>query len=191
MTAKERSAREGRLERTEDGRWRLRFERVLPHEPARVWAALTEEAHLAAWFPTTIEGELRVGSPLTFRFRGDEAPPTTGEVLACEAGRVLEFTWGESEEDIDEQERTRFELHPEGAGCRLLLLTTYDRVGKSARDATGWHVCLDYLAAHLAGDPPPAATSSYGAVNRRYREAFGPEASTIGPPRAFTEGESD
>lgn len=32
----------------------------------QVWRALTEERHLAAWSPTTIEGELKPGAPLRF-----------------------------------------------------------------------------------------------------------------------------
>jgi uncharacterized protein YndB with AHSA1/START domain len=31
----------------------VRFTRLLPHPPEKVWRALTEAGHLAAWFPTT------------------------------------------------------------------------------------------------------------------------------------------
>ena len=34
----------------------LRYERRLAHPRERVWRAITEDADLAAWFPTTIEG---------------------------------------------------------------------------------------------------------------------------------------
>jgi uncharacterized protein YndB with AHSA1/START domain len=185
--AADRDARDGKLEQA-DGRWRLRFERVLPHPPEKVWRALTEEAHLAAWFPTTIEGELRPGAPLEFRFREGEYPASTGEVIECIAPRVLEFTWGYSEEDIDTPERSRFELTPEGDGCRLTFTTTYDRVGKSARDAAGWHVCFDLLEEHLAGEPAsPHSPERWKPLNRHYIERFGPDAGTIGPPESFTE----
>ncbi|HKC74762.1 MAG TPA: SRPBCC domain-containing protein [Chloroflexota bacterium] len=46
---------QGQLEHI-DGRWQLRFTRKLAHPPEKVWRALTEPAHLAAWFPTDIEG---------------------------------------------------------------------------------------------------------------------------------------
>jgi Activator of Hsp90 ATPase homolog 1-like protein len=39
----------------------LRFVRYLPHPPAKVWRALTEPEHLAAWFPTTIDGHAARG----------------------------------------------------------------------------------------------------------------------------------
>jgi uncharacterized protein YndB with AHSA1/START domain len=187
MTEPSRDAGEGTLERAE-GRWRLRFVRVLAHPPEKVWRALTEERHLEAWFPTTIEGELRAGAPLQFRFRDGDLPPTTGEVIECDPPRVLEFTWGFSEEDVDQPERTRFELAPEGAGCRLTLATTYDRVGKSARDAAGWHVCLDVLEEHLAGEASAEESPErWKPLHRRYVARFGPEAATIGPPESMPE----
>ena len=52
----------------------LRYRRVLPQRPETVWRALTEDAHLAGWFPTTIEGERSPGAPLRFSFRNGEAP---------------------------------------------------------------------------------------------------------------------
>ena len=187
MTEKIRDAREGTLDRA-DGRWRLRFVRVLRHPPEKVWRALTQEQHLAAWFPTTIEGEMRPGAPLRFRFRGTDLPPTTGELIEYEPPRVLEFTWGFSEEDVDRPERTRFELAPEGDGCRLTFSTTYDKVGKSARDAAGWHGCFDALEEHLAGEPPSAdAAGRWEPLNRLYTERFGPETATIGPPESMAE----
>ena len=181
-----RTPAEGRLEQSND-RWRLRFERTLPHSPAKVWRALTEEAHLAAWFPTTIEGELRVGGPLEFRFREGEYPATHGEVLECEVGRVLEFTWGFSEEDLTQPEQSRFELIPEGDGCRLVFTTTYDQVGKSARDAAGWHVCFDRLAAHLDGREYDISDDPWTPLNKFYADRYGPEAASIGPPESATE----
>lgn len=182
-----RSPREGVLEQVGD-RWMLRFERVLPHPPEKVWRALVEEEHLAVWFPTTIEGELRAGARLEFRFRGEEMPPSSGAMIECEAPRVLEFTWGFTEEDRDQPERSRFELTPEGSGCRLTLTTTYDRVGKSARDAAGWHVCFDLLEEHLAGRPPtPHSPERWKPLNRLYTGRFGPDAATIGPPESMPE----
>lgn len=187
MIETSRDEREGTLEQA-DGRWRLRFARVLPHPPEKIWRALTEESHLAAWFPTTIEGELRAGAPLRFRFRDSELPPTSGEMIACEPPRVLEFTWGFSDDDQDQPEQTRFELMPDGDGCRLTFMTTYDQVGKSARDAAGWHVCFDLLEEHLAGEPVTGGSPErWKPLNRRYAERFGPEAATIGPPESMSE----
>src|ERR1700737_5024670 len=58
----------GTLEQTDDGPSRLRFVRILPHPPERVWRAITEPDELIHWFPTTIEGERAAGAALRFSF---------------------------------------------------------------------------------------------------------------------------
>ena len=68
----------GTLERG-DGQVRLIFTRRLAHPPGKVWRALTEAEHLAAWFPTTVEGDLAAGATLRFAFR-DLALPTFGGI---------------------------------------------------------------------------------------------------------------
>jgi uncharacterized protein YndB with AHSA1/START domain len=78
----------GVLERG-DGEVTIRFARRLPHPPGKVWRALTEAGHLAAWFPTTVEGDLAVGAALEFSFREVAIPPMTGTMLAFDPPRVL------------------------------------------------------------------------------------------------------
>ena len=74
---------------------------------------------------------------------------------------------------------------------------TFPEHGKAARDAAGWHVCLERLALALdvAADlacmvtaPPTShrrAGRALAVVHRAYVERFGPEASAIGPPREW------
>lgn len=187
MKELERDPAEGTLEQV-GGRWRLRFVRELAHPPEKVWRALTQEEHLATWFPTTIEGDLRTGAPLTFRHRGQAMAPTTGEVIACDPPRLLEFTWGFSGDPADTPEQTRFEIAPHGNGAVLTLTTTYDAVGKSARDGAGWHDCLYLLERHLAGGAPAGdPVGRWKALNKRYAERFGAAAATIGPPDEMKE----
>jgi len=167
---------DGTLERTDAGP-RLRFERRLGHPPQRVWAAITEPEQLKAWFPDTIVvQEWRVGAPLRFEHAGLDLN-FDGEVLAVEEGRLLEFRWG--------TDRIRFEVEPDGDGTKLTLLDTIDELGKAARDAAGWHVCLDHLADHLDGGD---SACEWSEVHPRYVDAFGPEAATIGPPEGALDG---
>jgi uncharacterized protein YndB with AHSA1/START domain len=176
MTRNDTLADYGRLE-VQSGRAVVRFERSLAHPPEKVWRALTEDEHLAVWFPTTIEGERAAGAALTFRHRDIDLEPMTGELLAFEPPALLELTWGE---DV-----LRFELSPEGDGTALLLTATMGELGKAARDGTGWHLCLDNLARGLAGEQP--SPGDWRELNRGYMERFGPEASTLGPPEEWEE----
>jgi uncharacterized protein YndB with AHSA1/START domain len=166
---------DGQLERTNAGRVQLRFTRRFRHPPEKVWRALTEPEHLAAWFPARIEGERSAGAALRFVFPKGEGPTLDGEMLRYEPPTVLEFRWG--------QDELRFELQRDGEGSLLNFVETFDEFGRAARDAAGWHVCLDALAAHLDGQPP-AGQEAWPQVHQRYVERFGPEAATIGPPAA-------
>jgi uncharacterized protein YndB with AHSA1/START domain len=80
-----------------DGRLMIGFTRRLPHSPEKVWRALTEPDHLAAWFPTTIEGERAAGARLHFAFREMEAEPFDGEMLAQRPARRAEAIGIEAE----------------------------------------------------------------------------------------------
>jgi uncharacterized protein YndB with AHSA1/START domain len=158
-----------------DGRWQLRFTRRLPHPPQKVWRAVTEPEHLASWFPTEVRGDRRAGAPLTFVFPDAEGPTMTGEMITYQPPALLEFTWGE--------DRLRFELAPEGDGTVLTMFSTFDQLGRAARDGTGWHACLDLLEYDLAGQTPPWEPGSrWVELHPSYVEGFGPEAATIGPP---------
>jgi len=168
-------AADGRLEEHE-GRWRLRFERRLAHSPERVWRAITEPDDLRAWFPFDIDGERAAGAPLRFVFREGEAEPFEGRMVDFDAPRALELEWGGGE-------RLRLEVRPDGDGSVLTLVNTFDEHGKAARDGAGWHACLDALAEHLDGTPAPEPPADrWARLHETYRDRFGPEASTIGPP---------
>jgi uncharacterized protein YndB with AHSA1/START domain len=127
----------------------LTFERRLSHPVDRVWRAVTETDELPYWFPSrvVIDG-LRAGAEMTFEF--DDMPldaPTSmgGHVTDVDPPRLFAFTWGE--------DHLRFELEPadDGPGCTLSLTVQLGASDKAARDAAGWHVCLDRLE-HRLGD---------------------------------------
>jgi uncharacterized protein YndB with AHSA1/START domain len=153
----------------------LRFTRRLPQPPGEVWRALTEPEHQAAWFPTTVEGDLVPGSPLRFSFREMNLPAFDGALLACHPPKLLEFSWGD--------DRLRFELTAAGEGTVLSLSATFAEIGRAARDGAGWHICLDLLGYELAGEPAPWPQDvRWRLAHRAYVDAFGAAAATIGPP---------
>jgi uncharacterized protein YndB with AHSA1/START domain len=164
----------GTLEPAGD-RWRLRFTRTLRHDPETVWRAITDPDQLKAWFPLSVNGEWNVGAKLTFSEESADKPDFHGEVRTVVPPRLLEYTWG--------PDLLRFEIEPAPDGCTLTLLDTFDEQGKAARDAAGWHVCLDRLAATLDRDAPAADTGAeWQRVHPGYVDSFGPAAATIGPP---------
>ncbi len=100
-----------------------------------------------------------------FSFRESEGEPFDGQMLA---------------DDI-----LRFELEPDGPGC-IRLTVTFPEYGKSARDAAGWHVCLEQLTHVLDGTPPPwKPPDRWRVVHRGYVERLGPVASATGPPEEW------
>ena len=120
---------------------------------SRVWRAVTEPGHLEAWFPHADHRRLGGGRRrCTFSDPQGRGPDFTGEVLAYQPPSLLEFRWG--------PDLLRLEIAARGAGCTLTLLDTFGELGKAARDAAGWHVCLESLASHLdlAPGPPRAAS---------------------------------
>jgi hypothetical protein len=89
--------------------------------------------------------ELTAGAALSFEFEAMplDAPLTmTGRVTELDPPRVFGFYWGE--------DHLRFELEPVGdGGCELRLTVRLGTLDKAARDAAGWHVCLDRLESGL------------------------------------------
>jgi uncharacterized protein YndB with AHSA1/START domain len=165
----------GDLEQLDDGRWRLRFTRTLPHPPEKVWRAVTEPEHLAHWFPTTIEGERAAGARLRFAFPAGQLPAFEGEMTAYEPPSLMELRWG--------GDLLRLELRAVEQGTELTLLDTLEALGKAARDGTGWHTCLDALEAGLQdrGDAREKL-GRWAELHPHYVERFGPRAATIGVP---------
>jgi len=125
----------------------LTFERSLSHPVDRVWRALTDPADLEHWFPSKVlVEELLPGAEMTFEFEDMplDAPSTMGgRVTDFEPPRLFAFYWGE--------DHLRFELEPAGddSGCALRLMVALGTRDKAARDAAGWHVCLDRLVTRL------------------------------------------
>ena len=109
----------------------------------RVWRAITEPDELAEWFPSNVEVDLESGGRMHFEFPAGEMT-LDGEVTELDQPRVFAFLWGE--------DQLRFELEPDGDGCRLHLTVKLDARNKAARDAAGWHVCLDALERLLSGE---------------------------------------
>jgi uncharacterized protein YndB with AHSA1/START domain len=164
-----------------EGRAVLRFERMLPHPPERVWRALTDAGDLSRWHPTPPEFEPVTGGAVTFG--SDERSPEMpdGEVTEYDPPRVLGHTWGD--------DHLRWDIRPREDGSLLILTHTFDDRFKAARDAAGWHLCLDALSSLLDGaSTPPAGETAdelppgWPELNRAYEQRFGIPSDKATPP---------
>ena len=170
----------GTLTRQGD-RWTLTFTRRVAHPREKVWRAVTEPEHLAAWYPQEIVGERKAGAPL--RFVSSAGDGFDGQMLVFDPPEIMEFTWG--------ADRLRIELQADGAGTLLTLTDTFDDLGKAARDAAGWHECLDRMVSDLDGTPPRPWGERWREVHPRYVTHLGPDAATIGPPPGWDDATAE
>jgi uncharacterized protein YndB with AHSA1/START domain len=157
--------RDGELIELEGGKAAVRFERRLSHPPERVWRAITDPEELAAWFPDTIEGEFGPDAEIRFPKFVEMDLPSVGKVTEFDPPRLLVYTWGPS--------TLRFELEPDGDGCRLVFTDTVPRE-ETAKNAAGWEVCLGDLEAALAGEQTETVDPDrWSDLHERYAAEFG------------------
>jgi uncharacterized protein YndB with AHSA1/START domain len=130
----------------------------LPQPPETVWQALTEPAHVAAWWGDYVELDARPGGRLLERWADDDGTEkiTEGEVLAAVAPARLEMSW--ADRDWNDRTRVLIELEPAGEGTRLTLTHSgWDAFEPDRRRRliealeAGWECHLENLRAHLSG----------------------------------------
>ena len=169
-----------KLER-DGSRYILRVERRLDESPAKVWRALTTRDLLKRWFPCDVQGEWTVGAALRFEFPEGEAEGLSeeelrGEVLTVDEPRLLEFRWG--------TEVLRYELMPDGDGCRFRLSHSFEDPAWGARNAAGWEMCIENLDLIVEGvGVAKFVAEVWWTKYRHYKAVFEGEYGTqIGPP---------
>lgn len=142
-----------------DGRPAVRFERTYPHPIERVWAAVSDPAQLAHWFPASVALQPHAGGAIEFTDDPHTAP-STGTVLVIDPPRRLVYTWGGDE--------LHFTLEPVGAHrCSLVLINVLSDQQAAARNAAGWSVCLAELDKHLTGSETADGPHSHTALEWR------------------------
>jgi len=135
----------GSVRELADGRVELRFERRFAHPRDKVWRALTEASQLRAWFVEILDydrSELTFAPGATLRFVAGALPAGEGKVLACEPPSLLEYTW--------DDEILRWELTPDGAGCRLVFTNVLPDRDTAVAVDEGWQTGLERLDGTLA-----------------------------------------
>jgi uncharacterized protein YndB with AHSA1/START domain len=139
---------EGTVERTDDGRYLISFERRLAHPIERVWDALTRPEELIAWWGDA-DVELAEGGRFDVRWLNTDDEGNAAEMHAkiakLEPQRLLVL-------DGDMHGRLRWELTPDGDGTLLSFRSTVELEPKFlTKVPAGWHFHLDALQRHLEG----------------------------------------
>jgi uncharacterized protein YndB with AHSA1/START domain len=139
---------DGTVERTDNGRYVISFERHLAHPVERVWKALTTPEELIAWWGDA-EVDLTEGGRFKLRWLNtDEA----GNSMVMQATIVKLVPERLLVLDGDVHGRLRWELTPEGDGTHLSFRsTTWLEPEFLTKVPAGWHFHLDALERHLEG----------------------------------------
>jgi uncharacterized protein YndB with AHSA1/START domain len=139
---------DGTLDRTDDGRYVVSFERQLAHPVKRVWDALTKPEELIGWW-----GDARVdlyeGGRFEVRWLNVDEEGRSAEMQATIARldpeRLLVL-------DGDIHGLLRWELTPDGDGTLLSFRSTVALQPEFlTKVPAGWHFHLDALESHLQG----------------------------------------
>jgi uncharacterized protein YndB with AHSA1/START domain len=148
-----------------DGQYEARLERVLEHDQARVWAMLTESAHLADWLaPGTIE--LRMGGAARLNFV-DSGTVIDSIVTAIDPPRLIEYSWSGPGEPL---RPVRWETEPVGGGTRLSLTMRMPDDEDVARNCAGWEAHLLMLIAAIEGVPIKFPFQRFQETRAAYRD---------------------
>ena len=147
-----------------DDRRSVRFVRLIPAAPERVWRALTDPSELATWLAPGVV-EPRAGGDVRIEFEGDDSL-TTGTVLVWDPYSTLEYTWNYVGED---RSVVRYELEPVDGGTELTLEHRLLQSGQAVGYGAGWHAHLDALAASVQGVGTDW-NADFEAALPRYRE---------------------
>lgn len=169
------------------GQKTITYTRTLNHPIGKVWRAITEEEHRAAWFPELTFSPV-IGGEAVVNFSGTECPPpesNPGDVYFC---KVTRFEPPNLFEYIGPGEHHRFELAEAGTGCVLTFLATLPDAEAFDDDAAtiqsrysvacGWHYKLDEMEWDMDGVPfedegyaGPIKTEYYFAYRKLDRKA--------------------
>lgn len=162
----------------------LRIERILPGPIERVWSYLTESDRRGAWLAAG-DMELEVGGRVELVFNNssltdnDDPPPAkyaqhacesrlTGRITACDAPRLLAYTWGDGKGEREPSE-VRFELSERGEDVHLVV--THRRLANRQgllSVAGGWHTHLGILADRINGRSSNGFWRTLGQVEAEY-----------------------
>ena len=161
----------GTVERTPEGGI-VRFDRSLPFPIHDVWAAITEPARIADWWPpfaADIAVDLREGGSITFEWPGTDFPTLQFTIVNLKAPRLLEHT------HTSPGSWMRWELESTDGATRLRATYFVPDLDMAVErgDIVGLHHGLDRLAPALTGHPVPWDNDAFLELRASYAQISG------------------
>ena len=156
----------------DDGRYDIVFERRIRKPIEKVWAALTVAERIADWFGI-VDLELRLGGRYHLSFEGEDYR-VEGVITELEPLRRFAHTWpdpGQGPPAI-----VRYELEPDGDGCRL----RFANEGVPAQwiqSVAGWHAFFEALPGAAEGIRTKWTMDHEREILEHYRHLLPPAAS--------------
>ncbi len=137
----------------------VRFERILPASPDKVWKYLTEPGFISQWLAQA-SLEPRIGGKINLNFDLDEMPERAqkghaieGVIGWYEEERGISYSWVDKANDVESI--VAFELTPHGDQTKLTIKHSRLPRNRMQDFMAGWHAHLDVLVARLSKIAPP------------------------------------
>lgn len=156
----------GRVRRTGET-YELVFERRLACPPEKVWAALTTPERLADWLAKA-EIDLRVGGRFELYWDTHDYR-MRGTITELDPPRRIAWTWPD---DQHPDSIVRWELEPDGDGCRLRLTQSNLNRPSLLSVVGGWHTHLEGLPSAVEGIDAPWRAEREREIVRLYEGAL-------------------
>jgi uncharacterized protein YndB with AHSA1/START domain len=154
----------GRVVDRGDGLFDIVLERRLKKPIEKVWAAITIPERIACWF-AEVELEPHVGGRYKISFQGGYT--VDGAIIAFEPPNLLAHTWPTTKDRP--ASIVRYELQPDGDGCRLTL-TQAGLDKESLAALPGWHTFLEALPGAAEGIATAWTWDREKAISERYKD---------------------
>lgn len=118
------------------------FRRRYARPIEKVWAALTTPERISDWFANTTIDRMEVGGQVTLDFK-DENYRAVGEIAIYTPMQTFAWTW--SELDGSETTLVRWDLEPDGDGCKVTLTHSGLTPKQGSEVGPGWHAHLQAI----------------------------------------------
>jgi uncharacterized protein YndB with AHSA1/START domain len=145
MTEDRKSTIEGTMQSAQ-GRGVVRLQSRYDSDIEDLWAALTTPQRIARWYGK-VEGDLRLGGHFTAFVHGSQWEGR-GHIDECDPPRRLRVT---TSEEGGPEEAVTAELAADGSQTLLTIEVRGIPLDKVFAYAAGWHVHVEDLSGHLAG----------------------------------------